>query len=60
MALRIPTNAWQYNGCAPWADLINWCYDHLGIEGDNWYGYNETIYFHGEKHFTAFCLKWAG
>ena len=54
---------WQYNGRAPGAVIVNWCYMNLyhgGHYEPNWYtnGY-ETIYFKDPKEYTLFCLRWS-
>lgn len=48
---------WQYNGCAPWIDILFWCNTNLG----EW-SYNhkfETIFFYTEADETMFLLRWA-
>jgi hypothetical protein len=56
---------WQYNGVAPWNDIIKWCGLAFGppetpghrIKRD--WGHNfETIRFNKEEHYTMFMLKW--
>ena len=54
---------WQYNGRAPWSEIVNWCYKNLyhgGHYEPNWHtnGY-ETIYFTDPKEYTLFLLRWA-
>jgi hypothetical protein len=55
--------SWQYNGVAPWDDIIGWCMDNLyhgGHYEPNWYSnWHETIYFRDPKEYTLFLLKWA-
>ena len=48
---------WQYNGVAPWTDIINWCWDTYPVESV--YYKFETIYFHSEKDYLLFLLRWA-
>ena len=50
---------WQYNGCAPWDEIVQWCADHLS---DKVWVTNkfETIQFYSEADYTAFLLKWGG
>ena len=46
---------WQYNGVAPWDEIIHWCQDHL------WYCWNDgfdTIHFDDGGEYTAFLLRW--
>ena len=55
--------AWQYNGVAPWSEIVHWCYKNLyhgGHYEPNWHtdGY-ETIYFEDPKEYTLFLLRWA-
>jgi hypothetical protein len=48
---------WQYNGCAYWEDIVNWCNDHIAGR----YKYNgwETLQFLDPAAYTAFILRWA-
>lgn len=48
---------WQYNGAAPWTDIVNWCWYIFGAENvrAQW----ETITFHNEKDYIFFLLRWA-
>jgi hypothetical protein len=53
---------WQYNGKAPWSEIVHWCYKNLyhgGHYEPNWHtnGY-ETIYFTDPKEYTLFLLRW--
>ena len=54
---------WQYNGRAPFGDIVEWCYNHLyhgGYYEPNWYtNERETIYFRDEKEYTMFLLRWS-
>ena len=55
--------AWQYDGRAPWSEIVHWCYKNLyhgGHYEPNWHtnGY-ETIYFTDEKEYTLFLLRWS-
>lgn len=47
---------WQYNGVAPFDDVLDWCEEHLG---NDWIWNFETIYFKHERDRTAFMLRWA-
>lgn len=46
---------WQYNGIAPWSEVINWCYANVR----NWESHYETITFYHEPDYVWFLLKWA-
>ena len=54
---------WQYNGRAPWADVVDWCQENLyhgGHYEPRWYtNGHETIYFEDPKEYTLFLLRWA-
>lgn len=58
------THTWQYNGVAPWNDIIEWCYDSL-YKGESfyyepkWWTNNGTIYFEDSKEYTQFLLRWS-
>lgn len=46
---------WQYNGAAPWDEIIEWCYANLdGKWSANW----DTISFRSEKDYAWFLLRW--
>ena len=47
---------WQYNGCAYWEDIINWCQDNIPQKYHT--NGSETIFFENEKYYTMFLLKW--
>ena len=59
--------AWQYNGLAPWEDIIEWCSTTFGNgvqcslwnEDMVWYtnGF-ETIYFKDKEDLVLFVLRW--
>lgn len=49
-------NTWQYTGVAPFTDLVAWCSEFL--PSGAWHYSWETFYFHEEKYFTMFLLKW--
>ena len=46
---------WQYNGCAPWNDIVQWCYPNLH---GKWFADWETIYFKSEQDYFLFKLRW--
>lgn len=47
---------WQYNGCAPWAAIIAWCYANLkGL----WSASFETIIFKDQADYMWFTLRWS-
>ena len=48
--------SWQYNGAAPFEEVLLWCEDHFGYD---WIWNFETIYFKHERDRTAFLLRWA-
>ena len=43
---------WQYNGVAPFEEVIMWCEEHFG---NDWFWNFVTIYFKYERYRTA-CL----
>lgn len=47
---------WQYNGVAPWDDIVQWCYHNLEEWSTN---YSETIVFFTDKDYSHFCLRWS-
>lgn len=49
---------WQYNGAAPFNDIVAWCGKHLGSNA-TWSYLNETIYFKDEREYTLFLLRWS-
>lgn len=46
---------WQFNGAAPFEDIMLWCEEHLG---DNWIWNFETIYFKTKEDRAFFALCW--
>jgi hypothetical protein len=49
--------SWQYNGCAKWIDVVNWCRENLcGCWHTNGF---ETIHFNSEKDYAWFMLRWS-
>lgn len=48
---------WQYNGVAPWFDVIDWCNDTFSIL--KVFHSNEMIYFTHEEDYALFLLRWA-
>ena len=48
---------WQYNGAAPFQEILEWCEEHI----PNQYGYNgfKTIYFDNSGAYAYFLLRWA-
>jgi len=48
--------SWQYNGVAPFDNVLQWCELHFG---NNWIWDWETIYFKREEDKTVFLLRWA-
>jgi hypothetical protein len=55
--------SWQYNGVAPWNDLVVWCIGNLyhgGHYEPNWYiNQKDTFYFKDEKEYMLFLLRWS-
>jgi hypothetical protein len=47
---------WQYNGVAPWTDIVEWCWAQFGAENvlASW----DLIIFNHEKDYTLFLLRW--
>jgi hypothetical protein len=50
---------WQYNGAAPWMNILQWCQDHCGNPGIRWMYRWETIHFVREDDYAFFLLRWA-
>jgi hypothetical protein len=54
--------SWQYNGVAPWNDLVVWCIENLyhgGYYEPNWHtNQTDTFYFTDEKEYMLFLLRW--
>jgi hypothetical protein len=54
---------WQYNGVAPWSEIVHWCEENLyhgGHYEPNWWPNSyDTIYFTDPKEYTLFLLRWA-
>ena len=48
---------WQYNGVAPWNEIIAWCGEHIESA---WSFQFETIFFYTEEDMTMFLLRWGG
>lgn len=48
---------WQYNGVAPFTDIVNWCQNTFGTENvlAKW----ETIYFYNERDYLVFLMRWS-
>jgi hypothetical protein len=49
--------SWQYNGAAPFTEIIKWCEDHFGI--NPFVHKHETIYFARAEDYTMFLLRWS-
>ena len=47
---------WQYDGAAPWVDVVRWC--NSTIPEHTWSNGFETITFTSHEAFTLFSLKW--
>jgi len=54
---------WQYNGAAPWNEIVVWCMKNLyhgGHYEPNWHtNQRDTFYFKDPKEYTLFLLRWA-
>jgi hypothetical protein len=48
---------WQYNGRAPWDDIVKWCFETFGTS--YWWPHHETICFTSEEDYALFLLRWA-
>lgn len=48
---------WQYNGCANFDMLLDWCRANCTMDG--WDYHYETIYFYFREEYTLFLLRWA-
>jgi hypothetical protein len=49
---------WQYDGVAPWNDIIGWCDSHLSrVDGWGTNGH-DTIIFVNERDYLLFIMKW--
>jgi hypothetical protein len=48
--------SWQYNGAAPFIDILQWCFDTF--ESANWSSNWDTISFDNEKDYAWFMLRW--
>lgn len=46
---------WQYNGVAPWSEIIDWCMIYI----DTFNAQSETIFFYNDTDYTLFMLRWA-
>lgn len=50
---------WQYNGVAPWREIVNWCCDTFGRTRDAGWSCNwDTFYFNDERDYAIFLLRW--
>ena len=48
--------SWQYNGVAPFEELLVWCEQHFG---DDWIWNFEIIYFKHQRDLAFFLLRWS-
>ena len=56
MSIEQKVYSWQYNGVAPFYEIVEWCEDHLGREFHwDW----ETIYFADQGQYAWFILRWS-
>jgi hypothetical protein len=49
-------SCWQYNGAAPFEEVMLWCEEHFGRD---WIWRFETIFFKHERDRAVFLLRWA-
>jgi hypothetical protein len=47
---------WQYNGAAPFEEIMLWCEEHFGRD---WIWRFETIFFKHERDKAVFLMRWA-
>ena len=47
---------WQYNGAAPFEEVMLWCEEHFGRD---WIWRFETIFFKHERDKAMFLLRWS-
>ena len=50
---------WQYNGAAPFDDIVAWCRQHFGPSGWGWSNSCETIFFDDLNMYSMFILRWS-
>jgi hypothetical protein len=50
--------SWQWNGAAPFSEIVNWCLDHFSITEWHTNGY-ETFHFAKESSYALFLLRWS-
>ena len=50
------TYTWQYNGVAPWYEIVKWCDTNLKTCWNNGY---EIIHFGDKGEYAWFLLRWA-
>ena len=48
---------WQYNGCAKFDAIVEWCATNCTMDG--WDYHHETIYFYFGEEYTLFLLRWS-
>lgn len=50
---------WDYNGCAPWEEIVAWCEEHIENE---WTARRDfgIVFFYTEEDETMFLLRWGG
>jgi hypothetical protein len=47
---------WQYNGVAPWDEIVAWC--DKNIKGYSYIQF-ETIWFSRQQDYNWFMLRWS-
>lgn len=56
--MRKVAKQWKYDDRKGWVHIMMWCYDQLGMEGDDWYFWEDVFYFYDKKSYTMFALRW--
>jgi hypothetical protein len=47
---------WQYNGAAPWSEILQWC--NSTIPTNVWTNGFETLTFDSDAAYLLFMLRW--
>lgn len=54
---QISVYEYQYNGCAPFDDVLRWCREN--IRRRYWTNGHETIWISGKDAMMLFTLRWS-
>jgi hypothetical protein len=54
--MNLYNHSWQYNGVAPFHEVVLWCRNTFGYV--DWFWRNETVYFANEQDYSTFLLRW--